>query len=281
MGSKKTIVWKKRIMYSSLIFVLILFDFLIVAFTKKFLKEEKAIQKGNILFSFLNSIIVSLFCSIFRRIIGISEAESYYTTISKMSYNKVAKMVFIFQINMLFTTFVANVASFYLIREDTPTFAIFPLNFETFLFDIFFLIVTNPIITLFMTFFDHRHIRGLIKKYRISKGWLAVSQAEANISYENMNFDICYKYGTMYRFLLFSAGIAIIYPLCFFICLFAISCLYWLDKYLLLRRYSITDRVTYRFTLLSQKIMGQFPIYLSLSNFLVMFIPIQDGTAFE
>jgi hypothetical protein len=27
-----------------------------------------------------------------------------------------------------------------------------------------------------MTFFDHRHIRGLIKKYRISKGWLAVSQ---------------------------------------------------------------------------------------------------------
>lgn len=85
----------------------------------------------------------------------------------------------------------------------------------------------------------------------------------------------------MYRFLLFSAGIAIIYPLCFFICLLAISCLYWVDKYLLLRRYSITDRVTSRFTLLAQKIMGQFPIYLSLSNFLVMFIPIQDGTAFE
>lgn len=39
-----------------------------------------------------------------------------------MSYNKVAKMVVIFQINMLFTTFVANVASFYLIREDRPTF---------------------------------------------------------------------------------------------------------------------------------------------------------------
>jgi hypothetical protein len=59
-------------MYSLFIFVLILFDFLIVALTKKFLKEEKAIQKGNILFSFLNSIIVSLFCSIFRKIIAIS-----------------------------------------------------------------------------------------------------------------------------------------------------------------------------------------------------------------
>jgi hypothetical protein len=181
---------------------------------------------------------------------------------------------------MLLTTFVANVASFYLIREDEPTFAEFPLNFESFLFDVFFLIATNPIITLFMTFFDHRHIRGLIKRYRISKGWLAVSQAEANVSYENMNFDICYKYGTMYRFLLFSAGIAIIYPLSFFICLFALCSLYWLDKYLLLRRYAITVKVTSRFTLLSQKIMGQLPLYLSITNLLVMFIPIQAGTAF-
>jgi hypothetical protein len=121
--------------------------------------------------------IVSLFCSIFRRIIATSEGESYYTTVSKMSYNKVAKMVVIFQINMLFTTFVANVASFYLIREDQPTFDVFPLNFESFLFDVFFLIVTNPAISLTMTFLDHRHLRGLLKKYRISRGWLAVSQA--------------------------------------------------------------------------------------------------------
>jgi hypothetical protein len=132
-----------------------------------------------------------------------------------------------------------------------------------------------------MTFFDHRHIRGLIKKYRIKKGSIAVSQAEANVSFENMNFDICYKYGTMYRFLLFSAGIAILYPLSFFICLFAISSLYWLDKYLLLRRYAITVKLSSRYTLLAQGIMSQLPIYLSITNFLVMFIPIQDGTAFQ
>lgn len=29
-----------------------------------------------------------------------------------------------------------------------------------------------------------------------------------------------------------------------------------------------------------QTIMAQFPIYLSLTTFLIMFIPIQDGTAF-
>ncbi len=57
--------------------------------------------------------------------------------------------------------------------------------------------------------------------------------------------------------------------------------LYWMDKSLLLRRYSISLKISARFTLLSQKIMGQVPIYLSLTTFLVMFIPIQDGTAFE
>lgn len=96
-----------------------------------------------------------------------------------------------------------------------------------------------------------------------------------------MNFDICYKYGTIYRFLLFASGIAILYPLSFFICLIAISSLYWLDKYLLLSRYSITLKISSRFTLLSQAIMNQVPVYLSVTNFLVMFIPIQDGTAFK
>lgn len=38
MGSKKKTVWKKRIMYSSIIFLLIFVDFLIVALTRKFLK---------------------------------------------------------------------------------------------------------------------------------------------------------------------------------------------------------------------------------------------------
>jgi hypothetical protein len=70
MGSKKTIVWKRRIFYSLLIGFLVLFDFVVVALTKKLLKEEKAIQKGNIIFSFINSIIVSFFCAIFRRIIA-------------------------------------------------------------------------------------------------------------------------------------------------------------------------------------------------------------------
>jgi hypothetical protein len=44
MGTKKKAIWKSRILYSLLIVMLLLLDFLIVALCKKFLKEEKAIQ---------------------------------------------------------------------------------------------------------------------------------------------------------------------------------------------------------------------------------------------
>ena len=184
-------------------------------------------------------------------------------------------------INMLFTTFVANVVFFYLVKEEAATFQTFPLNFEGFVFDCFFLISTNPCFTLFLVIFDHRHIRGIIKKYRISHHDIAVSQGQANRSFQNMNFDVTYKVGTIYRFLIFSGGIAILYPLSFFICGLALSLLYCLDKYLLLRRYSITLKMSGRFSLMTQKILAQFPIYVSLTTLLVMFIPVQDGSAFQ
>ena len=84
----------------------------------------------------------------------------------------------------------------------------------------------------------------------------------------------------MYRFLIFSGAIAIIYPIALCICFIAIFVLYWMDKFLLLRRYSLTLKVNARFTKMVQTIMAQFPIYLSITAFVVMFIPIQDGRAF-
>ena len=183
-------------------------------------------------------------------------------------------------INMLFTTFAANVASFYLVKEDKPTFKAFPLNFNAFLYDCFFLIATNPIFSVLLVIFDHRHIRNLIKKYRIGRNSLAVSQGQANKSYENIHFDICHKYSTVFRFVIFTAGITILYPLSILICLAGMCGLYWVDKQMLLRRYSITVKLTGRFTVMVQRILSQFPIYLSITTLLVMFIPVQDGSAF-
>lgn len=86
-------------------------------------------------------------------------------------------------INMFFTTLMANAVSFYLIKEDKPTFEGFPLNFESFVYDCFFLMATNPVFAIFLVIFDHRQLRSRIKQSLIKRGYSPVSQGEANQSF--------------------------------------------------------------------------------------------------
>ena len=96
-----------------------------------------------------------------------------------------------------------------------------------------------------------------------------------------MQVDVSNKYGQIYRFILFSAGIACIYPLSFPICFLALIGFYWVDKYLLLRRYVTPFKLGYRTTSKLQQIMSLFPVSFSTTNLIIMFIPVGDGTAFE
>jgi hypothetical protein len=79
-------------------------------------------------------------------------------------------------INMFFTTLMANAVSFYIITNDQPNYDGFPLNFESFVYDCFFLIATNPVFSILLDIFDHRQLRNVIKQWRIKKGSLPVSQ---------------------------------------------------------------------------------------------------------
>ena len=88
-------------------------------------------------------------------------------------------------------------------------------------------------------------------------------------------------YVCIFRFLFFSAGIAAIYPLSFPLCLISLFGFYWIDKTLLLRRYVPPHKLGYRTTYKMQKILSLFPVIFSATNLIIMFIPIEDGEAFE
>lgn len=202
-----------------------------------------------------------------------------HSTQSGYYYSVTSKLVILFLINMLITTFFSNLVTFYLINEKSRTFDKFPLNFEDYLFDVFFLLITNPFISVFLIFFDHRQGYKLYKRFRIERG-MAVTQAEANLDYENMQIDMSNKYGNIYRFVLFSAGICLIYPPALMVCLLSILAFYWLDKYLLLRRYVPAHKVGFRLTFQMQRIMWLFPLLQALTNLVIMYVPIRDGKAF-
>ena len=65
------------------------------------------------------------------------------------------------------------------------------------------------------------------------------------------------------------------------ICAATICGFYWLDKYLLLRRYVIPHHVGFRLTKNMQKIMWLMPMLMAATNLVIMFVPIRDGKAFE
>jgi len=44
----------------------------VLGVVKKFVREENTIQKGNLIFSLVNSLMAALFCAVSRQIIGIS-----------------------------------------------------------------------------------------------------------------------------------------------------------------------------------------------------------------
>lgn len=52
-----------------------------------------------------------------------------HSTQSSYYYSVTSKLVFLYLINMLVTTFFSNMANYYLIKEKTSTFDKFPLNF--------------------------------------------------------------------------------------------------------------------------------------------------------
>lgn len=280
-GSEKMAMWKDWAWVTFILVFLILLDFVLLTLSKKFVKEEKAINKENIIFSILNSQLIALFNSIVSKVIRYFENKTHmHSTLSGYYYSVTSKLVVLFLINMLITTFFSNLVTFYLINEKSRTFDKFPLNFEDYLFDVFFLLITNPFVSVFLIFFDHRQGYKFYKRFRIERG-LPVTQAEANSDYENMQMDLSNKYGNIYRFVLFSAGICFIYPPAMFVCLLSVLTFYWLDKYLLLRRYVIPHKLPIRLTFQMQKIMWMLPLLLSITNLTIMYVPIRDGQAFE
>lgn len=96
-----------------------------------------------------------------------------------------------------------------------------------------------------------------------------------------MQIDLSNKYSNVYRFVLFTAGVCFIFPPALIITLITLSVFYWEDKYLLLRRYVIAHKLNFRLTEKLQKILWAFPLMMATTNLIIMFVPIQDGKAFE
>ena len=62
-------MWKDWVWVTIILLFLIVFDFVLLTLSKKFVKEEKAINKENLIFSFINSQLIAFFNAVVSRVI--------------------------------------------------------------------------------------------------------------------------------------------------------------------------------------------------------------------
>lgn len=150
--------------------------FLILTFSKKLFNEFKTVSSAPMVFSFSMSIIVGMFNSVLGRVIRWFADVEFYTTMSRYLCIVAKRLIRTVLLNMLLTTLIANLVSFYLFSEHKETYANVPLNFTGLVNDFFFLSATNPLLACIFTFFDYRYAYRLYKRYKITHG-TSVTQA--------------------------------------------------------------------------------------------------------
>lgn len=272
MGSHNMVTIKNRIMVTLVMASLILLTFIILAFGKKLFNESKVNSRNPLIWSFYASLSVAFFNSILGRLVRYFSLDERYSKQSSYYYYVARRITIVYVGNMIITTLLANVASFYLIAQPTAeTYEGIHLNFVGLVNDFFFINATNSFIGILFTFFDYRYIARLIKKWYITKFKL-VTQAEANMCYENQPIDMALKYSHAYRLLLFTAAVSPLIPNAVIISIGVMIIIYFVDKYLFVRRLMCQYKLGYALSERMLRMLNVYPVLMSFSNLMIMYL---------
>ena len=269
-GSHNIVRLKQRLMVTLIIASLVSLTFIILTFGKKIFNESKVNSRNPLVYSFLASLSVAFFNSILGRLVRYFSLDEFYSQQSLYYYYVARRVTVVYLGNMLLTTFLANLASFYLIGQPSAsTYPGISLNMIGLMNDFFFINATNSFLAITFTFLDYRYLFRMLKKWYTSK-YKLVTQAEANMCFENQPIDMALKYSHAYRLLLFTAAVAPCIPNALIISLGVIILVYFVDKYLILRRLMCQYKLGEALSMRMLKILNFYPVFVSLTNFLIM-----------
>lgn len=127
--------------------------------------------------------MVAFFNSVLGRLVRYFSLDEYYVTQSSYYYSVAARVTVVYIVNMLLTTVISNIATFYIVATPAPpTYPGIELNFLGLMNDFFFVNATNSLIAIIFVFFDYRTAYRAIKRWYISS-FKQVTQAEANLAF--------------------------------------------------------------------------------------------------
>lgn len=184
MGSEKITKLRSRVFGALIVTSVLILAFLILTLGKKVFSEIKVESRMPMIYSFVMSVVVGMFNSVLGRIIRYFADDQFYTRQSKYYFQVTRRLLAANLINMVLTTLIANVVSFYFFNsKNSETYPNVPLNFTGLVNDFFFISATNPLLGCIFTFFDYRYAYRMFKRWRITHHFPA-TQAEANLYFE-------------------------------------------------------------------------------------------------
>ncbi|EAS05315.2 transmembrane protein, putative (macronuclear) [Tetrahymena thermophila SB210] len=263
--------WKYIILSYIMTYFLILISFLVLLFLKKAIKREQSVQPQliSLLLSFTSSTVVALFNSLLGIVIrkGVSYEEHNVQTKYFVSVGK--KLTKMFIVNMVISTLMSNMVNYFISTAKE-----FPFDAQGLMGDFFFLFITNSYIGSIFNVFDIVWGYRLIMRYRAEKDSSTMTQMEANSLFEGHPIDMALRYANVNKTVLFTASVSPFIPIGVPLSIIGLVVTFWVDKYLLLRRYVCKNYLTYdlaKYMLNSFKI---YSVYFAFGNMLTMFMPV-------
>jgi len=86
------------------------------------------------------------------------------------------------------------------------------------------------------------------------------------------------RYANILKTVLFAASISSFIPLSIPLSILGLIISYWVDKYLLLRRYVVQNQISFKLSKLALNRLALFPLFFSLGNLVTMFLPLSQTT---
>ena len=270
--------WRK-ILTTFIVSIMLVIGFLVLLFLKRWLKE---IQNTNVDpetqdyvsvgISLTGATLVALTntcLGIFIRKFARYERHKTQTNYFVSTGRRLTAALFI---NMTLTTLLANVV--YSTKANN-TYSFWKISVAGLFFDIFFLFITNSYMSSIFNYFDIVWGVKLLKRRKALKDGPAskLTQIEANILFEGHPVDLALRYANVNKTAIYTAIFTPFIPIGLVFSMLGLLICFWVDKYLLLRRYVCANKISKSLANAMFAAGQWFLVAFTFGNLLIFFFP--------
>lgn len=268
--------WKPRLATNFGTIVILLIGMGIVLALKRAVKNEQEDTELNQVFSLGLSFAESTVIALINTTLGIfiRRFADYESHLTKTGFfiSVTYKLTRAFFLNMVVATFLSNFVAVTLRKFIKP----YEVNMEGLVNDIFFLFITNSYMSSIFNFFDIVWGWRLFRRYQIEKHGdkCTIPQCEVNYIFEGHPVDMALRYSNILKTVFFTAIYGPVIPIGYVFSFLGLIINYWVDKYLLIRRYVCENKLSYQLPKFIMKFMKMVVIMLGFINLVISLLPL-------